>query len=83
MKTIAMGDIIDAAKFQTVLDLMGNAASMAEAVTAVQQQVIEPMMGEINAKTGQQNDARYIAYMVVNAAVQVVLADKPTPVQYV
>ena len=36
-----------------------------DATAKIQQQVIEPNMATINAKLGQENDARYLAYAVV------------------
>ena len=41
-----------------------------DAVGTIQSQVIEPNMAEINAKLGQENDARYLAYAVVHALSQ-------------
>ena len=40
------------------------------AVGKIQAQVIEPNMAAINAKLGQENDARYLAYAVVHACSQ-------------
>ena len=36
-----------------------------DAVAKIQTQVIDPNMTAINAKLGQENDARYLAYAVV------------------
>ena len=41
------------------------------AVGTIQSQVIEPNMAAINAKLGQENDARYLAYAVVYVLMQV------------
>ena len=41
-----------------------------DAVAKIQAQVIEPNMAAINAKLGQENDARYLAYAVVHACSQ-------------
>lgn len=41
-----------------------------DAVAAIQAQVIEPNMAVIDAKLGQENDARYLAYAVVFALSQ-------------
>ena len=41
-----------------------------DAVAKIQAQVIEPNMAAINAKLGQENDARYLAYAVVYALSQ-------------
>jgi hypothetical protein len=38
-----------------------------DAVAKIQAQVIEPNMAAINAKLGQDNDARFLAYAVVYA----------------
>ena len=38
-----------------------------DSVAQIQAQVIEPNMAAINAKLGQENDARYLAYAVVYA----------------
>lgn len=41
-----------------------------DAVAKIQAQVIEPNMAAINAKLGQDNDARYLAYAVVHVCSQ-------------
>lgn len=41
-----------------------------DAVGKIQAQVIEPNMAAINAKLGQENSARYLAYAVVHACSQ-------------
>ena len=41
-----------------------------DAVAKIQAHVIEPNMPAINAKLGQENDARYLAYAVVHACSQ-------------
>lgn len=41
-----------------------------DATGAIQTQVIEPNMAVINGKLGQENDARYLAYVVVYALSQ-------------
>ena len=41
-----------------------------DAVRPIQTQVIEPNMAAIDAKLGQENDARYLAYAVVFALSQ-------------
>ena len=41
-----------------------------DAVAKIQAQVIEPNMDTINAKLGQENDARYLAYAVVYVLAQ-------------
>ena len=41
-----------------------------DAVAKIQAQVIEPNLAAINAKLGQENDARYLAYAVVHACSQ-------------
>lgn len=48
---------------------------MWDAVAPIQAQVIEPNMAAINAKLGQENDARYLAYAVVYALSQTEGAD--------
>jgi hypothetical protein len=47
----------------------------ANRVNIIQQKVIEPNMGEINRKLGQENDPRYLAYAVVYVFDQTVDAD--------
>lgn len=42
-----------------------------DAVGKIRTEVIEPNMAAINAKLGQANDARYLAYAVVHACSQV------------
>lgn len=39
-------------------------------VYAIRREVIEPSMTEINRKLGQENDARFLAYMVIFAISQ-------------
>lgn len=41
-----------------------------DAVGKIRIEVIEPNMAAINAKLGQENDARYLAYLVVHACSQ-------------
>jgi hypothetical protein len=45
------------------------------AVAQIQSRVIEPNLAAINAKLGQENDARYLAYAVVHVLSQ--LAENP------
>jgi hypothetical protein len=42
-----------------------------DAVDEIQAQVIDPNMATINTKLGQENDARYLAYVVVYVLSQV------------
>lgn len=57
-------------------DQIGHAVKLYEAhgmdaVGKIRVEVIEPNMAAINAKLGQENDARYLAYAVVHACSQV------------
>jgi len=45
-------------------------ADHGDSVAQIQARVIEPNMAAINAKLGQENDARYLAYAVVYALSQ-------------
>jgi hypothetical protein len=54
-------------------EIHGPTSSMA--VTKILERVIEPNMAAINAKLGQENNARYLAYAVLHALTQ---ADETT-----
>ena len=49
---------------------VSEAIDFSDAVAKIQAEVIEPNMAAINAKLGQENDARYLAYAVVHACSQ-------------
>jgi hypothetical protein len=49
---------------------------VSEACEQILTRVIEPNMAAINAKLGQENDARYLAYAVVHVLSQ--LEERPT-----
>lgn len=76
MKTIKIGDIftnqeLEAAKklYQQVSD-----AGTHDFATRCAKEIITPILPRINAKTGQENDAKYFAYML-----EYLLAVRPLP----
>lgn len=69
MKTMILSDFLSDAQIDQALKLY-EAHGM-DAVAKIQDQVIEPNMAAINAKLGQENNARYLAYAVVHACSQV------------
>ena len=63
MKTVTLHELLTPSQIAHAARLY-KALGM-EAVPMIQSQVIEPNMAAINAKLGQENDARYITYAVV------------------
>lgn len=68
MKTVTLPQFLTASQIAHAEKLY-KAHGM-DAVAKIQAQVIEPNMAAINAKLGQENDARYLAYAVVHACSQ-------------
>jgi hypothetical protein len=52
-----------------------------DAVTKIQVEVIEPNIAAINAKLGQENSSRYLAYAVMHVFSEVEKLEGPTAVQ--
>jgi hypothetical protein len=63
MKTITLGDFLTEEQIALALKLHPD-------VSLIQAEVVEPNMKEINRKTSQENDARYLAYAIVYAISQ-------------
>ena len=61
-KTIKLGDFVTDEMMKTCVELYPDAKAICE-------QVIKPNIETINKKLGQQNDERFLAYMIV-AAIQ-------------
>lgn len=62
-RTFTLPDFLTDAQIAQAADLYQ--AHGLDATAAIRAQVIEPNMHAINAKLGQENDARYLAYAVV------------------
>jgi hypothetical protein len=69
MKTITLPQFLTKAQITKAAALYA-AHGMWDSVAQIQAQVIEPNLSEIDAKLGQANDARYLAYTVVYALSQ-------------
>lgn len=63
-KSVALPDILTDVQIAHALRLYE--AHGVDAVTKIQAEVIEPNMATINAKLGQENSSRYLAYAVVH-----------------
>ena len=68
MKTMTLPQFLTGAQIAKALRLY-QAHGM-DAVERIQDAVIEPNMAAINAKLGQENDPRYLAYVIVYALSQ-------------
>jgi hypothetical protein len=64
VKTVTLPQFLTEAQITEVLRLYAFHGD--DAVEAIQTQVIEPNMATIDAKLGQENDPRYLAYVVVH-----------------
>jgi hypothetical protein len=62
-KSVTLPDILTPAQIAQAARLYKDHGM--DAVAKIQAEVIEPNMAAINAKLGQENNARYIAYAVV------------------
>jgi hypothetical protein len=69
VKTMSLPQFLTAAQIRVAAVLYAEHGM--DAVAEIQAQVIEPNMTAINAKLGQENDARYLAYAVVYVLSQV------------
>jgi hypothetical protein len=69
MKTMSLPQFLTAAQIRIAAGLCADHGM--DAVAEIQAQVIEPNMATINTKLGQENDARYLAYVVVYVLSQV------------
>ena len=66
MKTVSLPQFLTAAQIAEAVWLYETQTKGFDAVVdQIQAHVIEPNMAAINAKLGQENDARYLAYAVV------------------
>lgn len=63
-KSITLTDILTPDQITLAAQLY-KALGHWDSVTEIQAQLIEPNMAAINAKLGQENDPRYLAYAVV------------------
>lgn len=68
-KSIALPEFLTAGQIAKAAALY-EAHGHWDSVAKIQAQVIEPNMAAINAKLGQENDARYLAYAVVHVLSQ-------------
>ena len=66
MKTITLPDFLTPAQIAEAVRLYEAHAEGIDATEEILSRVIEPNMATINAKIGQENDARYLAYAVVH-----------------
>jgi hypothetical protein len=69
MKTMRLPQFLTAAQIRVAAGLYADHGM--DAVAEIQAQVIEPNIAAINAKLGQENDPRYLAYAVVYVLSQV------------
>jgi len=58
LETTPLGSILTVAEIRLALDLTE--------VKEIEEQIIRPALARINEKTGQENDARYLAYFVLH-----------------
>lgn len=63
MKTMTLPQFLTKAQIRVAAGLYAEHGM--DAVTEIQVRIIEPNMATINAKLGQENDPRYLAYAVV------------------
>ena len=70
MKTVTLPQFLTEAQITQAAKLYAKYGM--EAVAKIQARVIEPNLAAINAKLGQENDARYLAYAVVRVLAQAV-----------
>lgn len=69
MKTIRLGDLLTEDQIKAALRIKEDVGgtTLGECVSRIQREVIEPNLAEINRKTGQENDDRYLAWVVAYA----------------
>ena len=71
MKTMSLPQFLTAAQIAEAVRLFETQTKGADAVVEqILERVIEPNMASINAKLGQENDPRYLAYAVVYVLTQ-------------
>ena len=70
MNTMTIAEFLTDAQIEAALKLY-NRYGHWDSVERIESEVIAPNMAAINAKLGQQNDARYLAYVVVYVFLQV------------
>lgn len=63
VKTVKLGEFVTDEMMQKCVELYPD-------TEAIRKQVIEPNMTSINRKLGQENDARFLSYMIVAAIEQ-------------
>ena len=70
MKHVRLGDLLTQAQLDAILKIGNDPAR-------VTKEVIEPALAEINRKSGQENDARYLGYAVCFVLSEVGAWDDP------
>lgn len=58
-KTLRLGDILTTEEMQECIELYPD-------VNAIEEKVIKPNIERINRKLKQENDTKYLAYLVIN-----------------
>ena len=71
-KTVTLPQFLTEAQIREAVRLYQTHGT--NAVAQIQARVIEPNMAAINEKLGQENHARYLAYMVLHVLTQAVRA---------
>ncbi len=61
-KTMTLLDFLTQSQIDSALALFKKFKNTGKFATECAKQIIEPNMAEINAKLGQENDAKYLAY---------------------
>jgi hypothetical protein len=69
MKTITLPDFLTPAQINEAVQLFDRYGAD-DAVSMIVTRVIEPNMAAIDKKLGQENNARYLAYLVVHVITQ-------------
>lgn len=88
MKTSTIGDLFTEEELERMTEIIESAELGSDtAVSRITTEITEPALSRINKQLGQENDARYLAYMAVMAfsqarANQVLADDGPEVVSY-
>jgi len=62
-------DIFTDSEIQRAIDLYSS-TPRDKFAAACSEQIIQPVIERINSKTGQENDPRYLAYVILHACMQ-------------
>jgi hypothetical protein len=73
---LTAGDLFTEEDFNKAIDIYNATETSKERTDRLEEEVIKPIIGRINAATGQQNSTRYFAYWLESMMLQIASEDR-------